>query len=105
MKAYEQLKILGILVSVIDLYSIKPLDHDTLLAQANKAKKKIITVEDHYLQGGLGEAVCYALRNESIEIQVLAVKELSRSGKPEELLAYHKIDSAAIIETVREKYS
>lgn len=100
LRAYEELKKKNIAISVIDLYSVKPLDADTLIRQAQKANKRVITVEDHYIQGGLGEAVCYALRNEDIKIDVLAVKELSRSGKPEELLAYHRIDHTAIIESV-----
>ncbi|MBA3954666.1 transketolase [Candidatus Dependentiae bacterium] len=100
LKAYEQLKQENINVSIIDLYSIKPLDTITLKAQAIKAYKRVITVEDHFIQGGLGEAVCYELRSSGCTIEVLAVKELSRSGKPEELLAYHKIDAQAIRETV-----
>ena len=100
LKAYETLKQEGIYVSVIDLYSIKPLDRTTLYTQAIKAQGQIITVEDHYIQGGLSEAVCFALRNENIKIEVLAVHELSRSGKPEELLAYHKIDEQAIKQKV-----
>ena len=100
LKAYEELKEKNILVNIIDLYSVKPLDKDTLIRHANASNKRIITVEDHYIQGGMGEAVCYALRNEGFTIEVLAVKELSRSGKPEELLAYHRIDHTAIVQTV-----
>ena len=100
LKAYEELKVKNIFVSVIDLYSIKPLDRETLITQAHKARKKIITVEDHFLQGGLGEAVCYALKNEGITIECLAVKELSRSGSPKELLSYHKIDHTALVQAV-----
>ncbi len=99
LKAYEELKAKNISVSIIDLYSVKPLCAQTLIVQARKAQKRIITVEDHFIQGGLGEAVCYELRNEDFRIEVLAVKELSRSGKPQELLAYHRINSTAIIET------
>lgn len=101
LQAYEQLQKEKISISVIDLYSIKPLDHETLLRMANKAGKKIITVEDHYLAGGLGEAVTYALRNEKIDITCLAVKKLPRSGKPEELMALEEIDAAAIIKAVK----
>lgn len=101
LKAYNLLKKENISISIIDLYSVKPLDYKTLLAVATKSGKKIITVEDHYLQGGLGEAVCYALRNDNIKIEVLAVDKLSKSGKPEELLAYHKIDARSIVETVK----
>ena len=100
LKAYEQLKEKNILISIIDLYSIKPLDKDTLIRQALKSQKRVITVEDHYLQGGIGEAVCYALRNEGFKIEVLAVTEMPRSGKSEELLAYEKIDHIAIIDKV-----
>ncbi len=100
LKAYEELKAKNIFVGVIDLYSVKPVDVETLIRQATKANKRVITVEDHFIQGGLGEAVCYELRNEDFKIEVLAVKELSRSGKPQELLAYHRIDHIAIIETV-----
>jgi transketolase len=101
MKAYEQLVKERISVAVIDLYSIKPLDHDTLLRVGTQAKKRMITVEDHYREGGLGEAVLYALRNTGITIQCLAVTQLPRSGKPEELLAMMGIDAAGIIRAVK----
>lgn len=101
LKAAEVLREHNISASIIDLYSIKPLDHETILRVAQESGNKIITVEDHYIQGGLGEAVCYELRNTGITIECLAVRELSRSGKPEELRAYHKIDAAAIIETAK----
>ena len=100
LKAYEELKKSNISVTIIDLYSIKPLDRETILSKALKAYKKVITVEDHFPQGGLGEAVCYALRNEGITIEVLAVKEISRSGTPAELLAFHGIDHTAIVQAV-----
>lgn len=100
LKAYKILQEQSISVSVIDAYSIKPLDKAAILQAAELAGKKIITVEDHYIQGGLGEAVCYELRNTDIKIECLAVQELSRSGKPEELLAYHKIDASAIVKLV-----
>lgn len=101
LKAYEVLKAQDILVSVIDLYSVKPMDTETIKKVALKSQSKVITVEDHFMQGGLGEAVCFELRNMNIKIELLAVKEISRSGEPEELLAYHKIDSNAIVETVQ----
>lgn len=100
LKAHDALKERGVYVSIIDAYSIKPLDEETIIAQVLKAHKHVITVEDHYRQGGLGEAVCYALRNAGCRIEVLAVEMLPRSGKPQELLAYHRIDHTAIIETV-----
>ncbi len=101
LKAADQLISEGLAVSVIDLYSIKPLDRETLLKVAHSSGNKVVTVEDHYLQGGIGEQICYALRNENIKISCLAVTELPRSGKPEELLAWAGIDSASIIKTVK----
>ena len=101
LKAADQLEVEGIAVSVIDLYSIKPLDQKTILATARASGNRIITVEDHYLQGGIGQQVCYALRNENIKITSLAVTEMPRSGKPEELMAWAGIDAAAIVRAVK----
>jgi len=101
LKAYEQLKQQGFSIAVIDLYSIKPLDQKTIESVALRSGKRVITVEDHYLQGGLGQAVTYALHNSNIHIDCLAVTKLPRSGTPEELLAFEGIDAAAIIQKVR----
>ncbi len=100
LKAYELLKQQGIACTVIDLYCVKPLAEDAIRKAAIAANRRVVTVEDHFIEGGLGETVCYALRNDNIHIEVLAVRELSRSGKPEELLAFHRIDSNAIISCV-----
>ena len=78
--AYEQLKEQGIMVSVIDLYSIKPLDHETVIKTATTSQNRIITVEDHYPEGGLGEAVVSALRDTAIKIESLAVRKLDRKS-------------------------
>jgi transketolase len=99
LKAYDQLLAKGIAITVVDLYSIKPIDHATLIKCA-LATRNIITVEDHYLQGGIGEAVAFELHGLGIEIDCLAVKNLPRSGQPEELLALAEIDAAAIVRTV-----
>ena len=101
LKAADQLIAEGIAISVIDLYSVKPMDKQTLLKVARASDNKIITVEDHYLQGGIGEQVCYAMRNEKLAITCLALTELPRSGKPEELMAWAGIDAASIVKTVR----
>jgi len=100
LKAYDILREQNISVSVIDLYSIKPLDANTLKSVAAKSGNTIITVEDHYLQGGIGQIVSYALRNSGIKIECLAVTELPRSGKPEELLAWAGIDAQAIVKKI-----
>ncbi len=102
LKAYDQLIQEGIAVSVIDLYSIKPIDAKTIEQVATRSGDRIITVEDHYIQGGVGEAVTYALRNTALEIHCLAVTQLPMSGKPEELRAWAGIDAAAIIKKVKE---
>lgn len=100
LKAYELLQKENISICIIDLYSIKPLDEETIKKHVLRCKR-VITVEDHYLAGGLGEAVTYALRNESISITCLAVHELPRSGKPDELLSWAGIDAAHIADAVR----
>ena len=101
LKAYDILSQQNVFVSVIDLYSIKPLDAATIISVAKSSKNKIITVEDHYPEGGIGEAVLSAVRNETITVHSLAVTMLPRSGKPEELLAWAGIDADAIVETVQ----
>jgi transketolase len=102
LKAYEELKKENIFIAIIDLYSIKPLDAATLIDVGTASAMRIITVEDHYLEGGLGQAVTYALRNTGIHIECLAVSELPRSGSPEALLAMMGIDARAIAATVKQ---
>ena len=102
LKAYEILKQEGIFIAIIDLYSIKPLAQDVLVRMAKKSGQKLITVEDHYKEGGLGEAVTYALRNTRIHIRCLAVTKLPCSGTPQELMAYEEIDADAIVRAVHE---
>lgn len=85
-------------IRVIDAYSIKPIDVKTLQKAAAETKA-IIVVEDHYPEGGLGEAVQSALAS---RVHHLAVRKTPRSGKMAELLAYEEIDAAAIIKKVKE---
>lgn len=104
LKAYDSLVIRDcpIHVSVIDLYSIKPLDLVTVISVARASGNKVLTVEDHYIQGGIGEVVAAALCNTNITVSSLAVTELPRSGTSEELLAWAQIDTKAIIARVLE---
>ena len=97
LKAYEKLKAEGINIRVIDCYSVKPLDAETLI-KASEETKHIITVEDHYPEGGIGEAVA-AL---GLKPHILAVRRMPHSGEPEELLAEQGIDAAGIIKKVKE---
>lgn len=101
LKAYDRLIKEGISIAIIDLYSIKPLDAKTIEQVATRSGDRIITVEDHYLQGGLGEAVTFALRNTALEIHCLAVTQLPMSGKPEELLAWAGIDAESIVKKIK----
>jgi transketolase len=98
-KAADALAEEGVEARVIDLYSIKPLDEETLRGLA----MPIVTVEDHFPEGGLGEAVLSVLAEaeERPPVVQLAVRELPRSGKPAELLRAAKIDAEAIAAAAR----
>jgi len=103
LKAYEQLKSDGITVRVIDAYSVKPIDSETLFAAAEEAGNKIITVEDHWPEGGLGEAVLEAFSERDgaqPEIVKLAVESLPGSGTPAELLEEAGISAHDIVQAV-----
>jgi len=102
LKAYEELKNKGIYLRVIDLYSVKPLNVD-LLKQALNETKAIITVEDHYPAGGIGEAVKSEVGSE--RIYSLFCKKTPKSGTPEELLHYEEISSRGIVEFVNELHT
>jgi len=99
--AYEELKKEGIFIRVIDLYTVKPIDRKTLI-KAGKETKAVITVEDHFPEGGIGEAVLSALAKENIPVHPLAVYRMPKSGKPEELLDYEEISKTAIVKKVKE---
>lgn len=101
LKAHDELKQQGIVTRVIDLYSIKPIDVDTLV-RACKETQALIVVEDHYPEGGMAEAVRSSLIYETTPIHSLAVRKLPRSGKPEELLVYEEIDVKAIVENINQ---
>ncbi|MDI6812598.1 MAG: transketolase [Deltaproteobacteria bacterium] len=101
LKAHAELEKAGINIRVIDLYSIKPLDAATLM-EAARETKAIITVEDHYAEGGLGEAVSSCLcKVVPALVHILAVRRKPQSGKPEELLDYEEISQKAIIKQVK----
>lgn len=101
LKAGNMLGEEGVRVRVIDLYSVKPIDIETLV-KACKETKALVVVEDHFPEGGLAEAVRSALVFETTPIHSLAVRRMPKSGKPEELLAYEEIDSRAIVRKVKE---
>jgi transketolase len=99
--AHDQLKAEGIAIRVIDLFSVKPVDEETLRASGRETNNLVITVEDHSAWGGLGDAVASAISPSGIRVYQLGVREVPRSGKPEELLAAYGIDRSAIVATVK----
>ena len=102
LKAHQMLAAEGIAIRVIDLYSVKPVDAEALKAAAADTNNTLITVEDHYPEGGLGDAVLDAVAIENIRVHKLAVTGIPRSGKPEELLEHHGISANAIVQKVKD---
>jgi transketolase len=100
LKAADVLAGDGVSIRVIDCYSIKPIDTNALL----EAGERLVTVEDHWPEGGLGDAVLGALAEAGANAQVkkLAVREMPRSGKPAELMKAAGIDAEAIAAAVRD---
>jgi transketolase len=101
LKAYDALKRDGLAIRVIDAYSVQPIDARTLIDSAKAAHGVIITVEDHYATGGLGDAVATAVAPAGYVVRRLAVAEVPRSGQPDELLDRYGISARQIVEAVR----
>ena len=100
-KAADELAKKGVMVRVIDAYSIKPVDSVTLKGAAEETNGIIVTVEDHYPNGGLGDAVLDAFADDSkTKVYKLAVSKLPMSGKGEELLSYEGISASEIIRSL-----
>jgi len=101
LKAYDKLKAEGTSIRVIDLYSLAPVDAAGLTSAARATGGRLITVEDHYPSGGVGDAVADAVAGAGFTVHRLAVREIPRSGKPAELLERYGISSAHIVTAVR----
>ncbi len=101
LKAHEELKKEGIFIRVIDLYSIKPVDAPGL-SHAAAETKAVITVEDHFAEGGIGEAVRSAFISLPVPVYSLAVRKMPHSGTPQQLLEYEEISMNAIIQKTKE---
>src|SRR3954464_11563910 len=101
LKAAERLEGEGISARVVDLYSVKPVGADTLRESVEATQRRIVVVEDHWPEGGLGETVLSALAGEELSFAHLAVREMPTSGKPEELLAAAGIDAETIAAAAR----
>lgn len=100
LKAYDQLKKDGINIRVVDAYSVKPIDRETIVSSVAETGGRVVVAEDHFEQGGLGTAVALVLPDKK-SWKHLCVRELPRSGKPEELLARYEIDAASIVKAVK----
>nr|XP_048688703.1 transketolase-like protein 1 isoform X1 [Caretta caretta] len=104
--AADELAKQGTRIRVIDPFTIKPLDAATIITSARATGGRIITVEDHYREGGLGEAVAAAVSGEpGIVLQSLAVSGVPRSGKPAELLDLFGINAKNIIAAVKSTFA
>jgi transketolase len=101
LKAYDELKKAGVSIRVVDLYSLQPIDAAALLRCARDTKGRLITVEDHYAAGGIGDAVAGAVASEGFTVTRMAVAEIPRSGKPDELIDRYGISARRIVEEVR----
>lgn len=103
LKAADELASGGINIRVVDPFTVKPIDIDTILHCARQTGGRLVVVEDHYPEGGIGEAVCSSLSLvRDVVVKHLAVTGVPRSGKPEELLSMFGIDAASIVLAVKE---
>jgi transketolase len=98
--AYDELQTRGISIRVVDLYCLQPIDAAALVTCARETKGRLITVEDHYAAGGIGDAVASAVASEGFTVHRLAVREIPRSGKPEELIDHYGISARHIVAAV-----
>src|SRR6185503_20064919 len=101
LKAYDQLRAERILIRVVDLYSLAPIARDALIAAARATGGNLITVEDHYAAGGVGDAVAEAVAAAGFTVHRIAVREIPRSGKPDELLERFGISASHIVQAVK----
>ena len=105
LSAHEQLAAEGIAIRVIDLFSVQPIDKETLTAAARATNGLVVTVEDHYAHGGIGDAVLSALATEKASVHKLAVRGIARSGPSAELLDRFGISARHIVNKVKELVS
>ena len=101
LKAYGVLRNEGIAVRIIDAYSLQPIDQATLLVAGHQTGGRIVTVEDHYPTGGLGDAVSEAVACDDMSVERLAVRAVPRSGDSAELLECYGISAHKIAEAAR----
>ena len=100
LKAAAKLEAEGMPIRVIDAYSVKPIDAAGILNAAKETGGRVVVVEDHYDEGGLGDAVLNVVGNQGRVVK-LAVREIPHSGPPEALLDKYGISANHIIEAVK----
>jgi len=101
LKAHDALERSGIAIRVVDAYSVQPIDRATLVAAGLATGGRLVTVEDHYAHGGLGDAVSDAVWDQGFKVKRLAVREIPRSGQPDELIERYGISAGAIAAAVK----
>lgn len=101
LKAQGELKKQNFNVSVVDLYCIKPFDSKKFKSFVKKHGSKLLIVEDHYFEGGIGEMLAESLENSNIKIKHLAIKGIPHSGKKDELLEKYGISWKNIVREVK----
>jgi transketolase len=100
LKAFDRLQQEGLSIRVIDLYSVQPIDTGALRASAAETGGVIVTVEDHFSGGGIGDAVAAATSG-TATVHKLAVTEIARSGTPDELIDRYGLSARHIADAVR----
>lgn len=101
LKAATALEADGVRIRVIDAYSVKPIDRKTIVQSVAATGGRVVVVEDHYEHGGLGDAVLDALEGSAV-VRKLAVREIPRSGMPDELLDHYGISAKHIANAVHQ---
>jgi transketolase len=102
LKAYDLLKKEAIDIRVIDAYSVQPVDAKTMIEAGRATGGRLLTVEDHYSTGGIGDAVSEAVAGAGFTVRRLAVREIPRSGQPDELLDRYGISARQIVDAVKQ---
>ncbi|MEO7218116.1 MAG: transketolase C-terminal domain-containing protein, partial [Gemmatimonadaceae bacterium] len=101
LSAYDELAKAGIATRIVDIFSVQPVDRDALISAARACGGVVITVEDHYAHGGIGDVVLSALAEERCAVHKLAIPEIPHSGKPTELLDHYGISAPHIVAAVK----
>ncbi|XP_056641575.1 transketolase-like [Diorhabda sublineata] len=103
LEAAKSLASAGIGLRIMDPFTIKPIDKESIIKHANDVNGRVLVVEDHYAEGGIGEAVLSALAGEkNVTVKLASVKEVPRSGDTASVLKRYGIDSCSIVGYVQE---